>query len=89
MNRLDLSHVFSSWKVAYCRVQQVLMEKPLDDCRRRIVRVKRQVEEASLLADPPFFVERRSFCVGEGFGKELSKGVGRVAAVAETEEEGP
>jgi hypothetical protein len=47
------------------------------------------VEEASLLVNPPVLVERGLFCVGKGFSKELSKYIGRVAAVAETEEEGP
>jgi hypothetical protein len=70
-------------------VQQMLMEKPLDNHQGRTVGVKRQVEKASLLVNPPVLVEHGSFCVGEGFGKKLSKYIGRIAAVAETEEEGP
>ena len=77
------------WKGRLSRgVQQVLMEKPLDNHQGRIVWVKWQVEEAFLLVDPAFFVKCGSFCVGEGFDKELSKGIGRVAAIAEMEEEG-
>jgi hypothetical protein len=56
------------------------MEEPLDNRQGRVVGMKRQVEEASLLVNPPVLVERGSFCVGEGFGKELSKDIGRVAA---------
>jgi hypothetical protein len=55
----------------------------------QIVGVKRQVEKASLLMSPPVLVKRGLFCVGEGFGKKLLKYIGRIAVVAETEEEGP
>jgi hypothetical protein len=69
------------------RREEVLAEEPLDDSRRRVVRMERQVEEAALLKFPPFFVERWALKVEESGSEVRPKGSGGIAPIGKAQEE--
>ncbi len=67
--------------------EEVSAEEPLDDSRRRVVRMERQVEEAALFELPPFFVERRSLKVEKSGSEMRPEGSGGIAPIGKAQEE--
>jgi hypothetical protein len=59
----------------------------LDDSRGRVVRMERQVEEASFFELPPFFIKRWSLKVEESGSEMRPKGSGGIAPIGEAQEE--
>jgi hypothetical protein len=62
------------WRLGSWR-EEVLAEEPLNDLRRRVVWMVRQVEEDSFFEFPPVFVKRQALKVEESGTKCIHSSV--------------